>query len=332
MKVPKQLIQSFITSEFSYKKTSTGEYIIHSPFNIDKKGKLYINEETGQWIDFKGGDEDKGSFLSFVKKYLDLPSNSEALKYLITNYSVGDTSFKEEVKELTKPVEAIETFLKNDKPVFFTNPSELGIFGRRAYRYVISRDIDPYYIPKLGYVFNDKSRYNERIIIPFFENGKMVYFISRAVDPKNPIRYLNIDKLDSKEFVFNIDSVQEGGEVIICEGTFDCMSITRDQSAVCMLSADIGVKQMEKIFAKHPKTIIYVPDKDETGRKKLSSNINKLITYCPYDLEILVYNIPGDYKDFSELKQATGKNYILKKECEKWQPKKELFSNSLFRR
>lgn len=331
MKIPKQLIQNFITSEFDYKKTSTGEYIIHSPFNTDKKGKLYINEETGQWIDFKGGDDDKGSFLTFVRKYFDLSNNSEALKYLISNYSLGDSSFEEEIKEVIKPNEIIDSFLSKDKPVFFTNPNELGIFGRKAYNYVLSRKLEPEYLSKLGYVFNDKSRYNGRIIIPFYENDRMVYFISRAIDPKNPIRYLNIEKLDSKEFVFNIDSIQEGGDVIICEGTMDCMSITKDQSAICMLSADIGIKQMEKIFSKHPKTIIYVPDKDITGEKKLKSNINKIITYCPYDIEILIYDIPGNYKDLNELKIATGKNYILKKECKKWEPKKELFSNSLFR-
>ena len=64
MKIPSSLIQSFVTTEFNPKTTSSGEYVIHSPFYDDKKGKLYINKESGVWIDFKGGGIFRLIFLS----------------------------------------------------------------------------------------------------------------------------------------------------------------------------------------------------------------------------------------------------------------------------
>ena len=97
------------------------------------------------------------------------------------------------------------------------------------------------------------------------------------------------------------------------------MSITAEQAATCLLSADVGTKQLEKIFDKEPKTIIYVPDQDETGIKKMNSNIKKILTYCPYSgLDIYIYNVPKGCKDLNDMKIKTGKNYILKKECTKY--------------
>lgn len=322
MKIPSSLIQSFMTSEFSPRLTSSGEYVIHSPFVDDRKGKLYVNKDTGQWIDFKASgtrttENTQGSFLLFVKEYLGFNTNNEAIKYLVDNYNFKIEEKKEETNQNDERKEVLKNLIIKDGLKIFNDGSNLGAFGKKAYDYVLSRKLDSSYYPKLGYVFNSNSRYNKRVVVPFFEDGKMVYFITRAIDPKNIIRYMNPDKLDSKEYVFNIDKINE--DVILCEGVFDAMSITKDQPATCLLSADIGVKQLGKIYEKKPKTIIYVPDQDETGIKKMQKNINKIITYCPYQgLNIYIYNIPKECKDLNDMKVKTGKDYILKKECIKY--------------
>ena len=323
MKIPSSLIQNFMTSEFSPKLTSSGEYVIHSPFVNDKKGKLYVNKETGQWIDFKAsGDRStdlfSGSFLVFVREYFGFSTNGEAIRYLIDNYNFElEPKSDEEIKQENDNKKVLKDFILKDGLKLFKDGQNLGMFGRKAYNYALSRKLDESYYPTLGYVFNPKSKFDKRVVVPFFEDGKMVYFLTRAVDPNNPIRYMNPDKLDSKEYVFNIDKINE--EVILCEGTFDAMSITKDQPASCLLSADIGTKQLSKIYEKKPKTIIYVPDQDEVGLKKMQRNINKIITYCPYTgLNIYIYNVPKGCKDLNDMKIKTGKDYILKKECIKY--------------
>lgn len=314
MKIPESLIQTFVTSEFQTKLNSSNEYIIKSPFVDDRKGKLYINKNSGQWIDFKGGGS--GSFLKFVREYMGFNSNNEAVKYLVDNYDFKVDKVLKNEKEDIDAKEILREFILKDRPKLFKE-GNLGIFGQKAFEYVKARNLEDEYYNDLGYIFNPKSKFNERIFIPFFEDYKLVYFITRAVDPKNLIRYMNVPKLDSKNYVFNIDKINE--ETIICEGTFDAMSIVSDQAATCLLSADIGIKQMEKLFDKEVKSIIYVPDNDETGHKKMANNIKKILTYCPYSgLKIYVYNLPDHIKDLNELKIKTGKNYILKKECELW--------------
>jgi hypothetical protein len=310
-----------MTSEFSPKLNSSGEYIIRSPFVDDRKGKLYVNKETGQWIDFKASgsrttDLTSGSFLMFVKEYLGLATANEAIKYLVDNYNFK-TEKEEEKTENTDSKKVLKELIIKDGLKLFGDGKNLGMFGKIAYNYVLERKLDDSYYPRLGYVFNSNSKFDKRVIIPFFENGKMVYFLARSVDPKNLLRYLNPGKLDSKEYVFNIDKINE--EVVLCEGVFDAMSITKDQPASCLLSADIGTKQLSKIYEKKPNTIIYVPDQDETGFKKMQKNINKIIAYCPYSgLNIYIYNVPKGCKDLNDMKVKTGKDFILKKECVKY--------------
>lgn len=323
MKIPSTLIQNFMTSEFSPKLTSSGEYVIRSPFVDDKKGKLYVNKDTGQWIDFKASGDRRtnifsGSFLVFVKEYLGFNTNDEAVKYLVDNYNFKlEPKTEKETKEEIDNKKVLKDFIVKDGLKLFGDGTNLGMFGQMAYKYVLDRKLDPSYYPKLGYVFNPKSKFDKRVVVPFFEDEKMVYFITRTIDPKNMLRYMNPDKLDSKGYVFNIDKINE--EVILCEGVFDAMSITAEQPATCLLSADIGIKQLSKLYEKKPKTIIYVPDQDETGFKKMQKNITKLITYCPYQgLNIYIYNVPSGCKDLNDMKIKTGKDYILKKECTKY--------------
>jgi hypothetical protein len=323
MKIPSTLIQNFMTSEFSPKLNSSGEYVIRSPFVDDKKGKLYVNKETGQWIDFKASGQrtteyTSGSFLLFVKEYFGFSSNSEAIKYLVDNYNFEvEEKTEEEKNQDNEKKKVLRDFIIKDGFKMFNNGENLGLFGQMAYKYVLDRKLDPSYYPKLGYVFNSKSKFDKRVVVPFFEDGKIVYFITRTIDPKNMLRYMNPNKLDSKEYVFNIDKINE--EIVMCEGVFDAMSITADQPTTCLLSADIGVKQLGKIYEKKPKTIIYVTDNDATGHIKMQRNINKIITYCPYQgLNIYIFNVPNGCKDLNDMKIKTGKNYILKKECIKY--------------
>lgn len=233
------------------------------------------------------------------------------------NFVVDINKTKEEKLQDETKRKILLKFIKEEKPKLFGNGEGLIDFGKQAYEYALSRKLDESYYPTLGYINNPGSKYDKRIFIPFFEDDKIVYCITRAVDKDNLIRYLNINTLDSKEYVFNIDKINE--ELIICEGTFDAMSITAEQAATCLLSADVGTKQLEKIFDKEPKIIIYVPDQDETGIKKMNSNIKKILTYCPYSgLDIYIYNVPKGCKDLNDMKIKTGKNYILKKECTKY--------------
>ena len=322
MTIPSNLIINFIQSEFSgVVRTTSGELHFNSPFETtDRKKRCYINEKDGRWTDFKAGLS--GNFLSFVKEYIGLNTNYDAIKYLVDNYSF---EYSEEIKDerTINEKEIIYNFLKTNRPILFKDGKNLDEFGKKAYQYVLDRKLNEEYYYTMGYIHKPGSIYDNRVFIPFFENGKLVYCLNRSIDPKNQLRYLNISDLDSKQYVFNIDKIND--EVVICEGVFDAMSITSDQPATCLMSADVGNKQLEKLYNKRVKNIIYVPDNDKTGHKKMLTNIKKIIQYCPYDLNIYTFDVPNDCKDLNDMKIKHGKDYILKKECTK-------FGESVFNR
>ena len=327
MKIPSSLIQNFITSEFTPKLNSSGEYIIRSPFNHDTKGKLYLNKDTGQWIDFKGTENDSGGFLKFVMMYLGI-GYREAINYLVSNYNlITPQKTEEEKKEETNNKNILKEFIINAKPRLFRDGTNLTESGKKAYEYILGRKLEEEYYPKLGYCECPGTMYDKRVFIPFYEDKKIVYGITRSIEKDTKYRYINLPKLNSKDYVFNIDNVVDS--CVICEGTMDAMSLVPDMGAIAMLSADFGIKQMEKIFDREARKIIYVPDQDKTGLAKMDRNIKKIIQYCPYyGLEIYVYDVPEGCKDLNDMKIKTGKNYILKNECHRYGD--NLFERSIF--
>ncbi len=57
MKIPERLLLQFLSSNFTIKKTSSGEIRINSPFSQDKKYHLYIEPKKGVFNDFKTGEK-----------------------------------------------------------------------------------------------------------------------------------------------------------------------------------------------------------------------------------------------------------------------------------
>ena len=315
-KLPPELLLNFFESEFTIKKTSDPKEIrINSIFEKDSKYHCYINLDKGVYCDYKVSGEDigSGSVLKLMKEYLNVDSTRGVLEYIIINY--GSAKQRKVLEEKPKS-NVIETFLKEDKPQRIGGNT--GVYCNIVRGYLEKRKISERYIDKMMYVLNDDSRYDKRVIIPYFENGEFVYFQARSLEKDAKLRYINPTGIDTKEFVFNIDDIND--ELIICEGPFDAMSMD-EQAATCMCSGDLGVKQIEKIVKKKPNYIIYARDNDATGERTLKKNISKLIMYG-YDKPIYLYDMPNTIKDLNELKVKTGKNFILKKECRLYTPTK----------
>jgi DNA primase len=111
--------------------------------------------------------------------------------------------------------------------------------------------------------------------------------------------------------------MEDCGTIVIAEGLMDILSLD-NQIGFPILSAHLSKTQLIKLFEKLPKKIILVPDTDKTGKETLQRNIDLIYTYKPASIktEILIYNIPDEYKDLNEMKIKTGKNYIDDNECE----------------
>ncbi len=310
-KIPSGIIENFIFSNFSEaKKTSSGEIHINDPISNDNKLRLYINPEKSMF--FNQREQIGGNFSGFVAEYLGI-SHTEVASLLIREYSS-----KEDLKGL-KIKEIVEVKKELDLPeglVFFENKPD-GLFRNKAAKYLRQRGIP---LDGLGYVYKTHSEFHKRIFIPFYENGRIVYFLARAFDGSK-LRYKNPKNVSASNVVFNIDKIED--EVFIFEGVFDAMSL-KSQVATCMLSSNLKREQAIKILDRMPERIIFVLDNDqkpETRKiieKNLHKNINLLMKLKSFSLNLKIYTFrpPEEYKDFNDYYVATGTDFINLDDCE----------------
>lgn len=313
LRIPEKLLFSFLREHFTIKETSTGEIRINSPFTQDKKFHCYIDPKQGLFNDFKSGEN--GRVEKLIAEFLDINENN-VLYHLIKEYGAGvpilekETKQEEEKKQLIIP-----------EGITFFSEKNLSFIGKKALSYLKKRKLSNDVIENLGYIYNENSEFNNSIFIPFYENGELVYFITRDFTGTSKLRYKNPTGFNSKEFVFNYDKL--GETILICEGVFDAMSIDSPK-ATCLLSADLNKIQASKIIEKIPKNIIFVPDNDKTGERTLLNNIQMLKKYKPpsVNFKIYIYRLPNGIKDLNELRVKEGKNNINISECEEYNNKK----------
>lgn len=321
--IPPHIIENFIYSNFSdIKVTSTQEWHFNSPFSNDSKKRLYIEPSTGKWFDQK--EQRGGNFLTFVSEYLDVPVR-EATRILIQEYNtISNISSNIKLNEVVQ----VHKELELPKSLTFFAERNSGFIYNRALNYLKSRKIN---YSELGYVYDQDSPYHERIFIPFYENGRIVYFQTRTFTD-HPLRYKNPSGISAVDKVYNIDKIEK--EIFIFEGVFDALSL-KHQIGTCLLNSSLSREQAIKILDKGVEDIIFVPDNDPNPKTKktIERNLNKAINllkkYTPYsiNLTIRIFRLPKDIKDFNEYVIETGKDFIDKEECEVYNKKEEVFRN-----
>ena len=318
-------IESFLYNNFPEVKIANGEDEFHfnSPFYSDSKMRLYVNSKTGYWFDQKlqsGGKRFEG----FIKEYLDIEFK-DAVELLEKEYS--PLAFAEKKEEEKKEIVSDLSEFKHFKEIIVKEDGSYKAVESRAIRYLISRGINP-----LGLFYCDKkdNKFFNRIIIPFYEEGEVTYFIARSLDSNNKMRYLNPKGLKSADKIFNFDKIEE--EVFIFEGVFDALSLN-EQVGTAILTNLIREGQVDKILKKEKlKRIIFVPDKDEDPKirllimKNLKRGIDLIKSRKAYkrEMEFYIYNLPEGYNDFNDYSVSEKVNKIELKDCEKYDETKFL--------
>jgi len=138
--------------------------------------------------------------------------------------------------------------------------------------------------------------FRDRVIIPFYQDGKVVGYTGRKVKPGNP-KYLT----DSQNgYVFNLDrQVWNRQYVIVVEGQFDAIAI----DGVAIMTNEPNDAQIARLTALN-KEIIVVPDRDRPGAKMLKSAIANgwSASLPPWG---------DDIKDVADAVKKYGRLYVL---------------------
>lgn len=138
--------------------------------------------------------------------------------------------------------------------------------------------------------------YRDRVIIPFYYQGKVVGWTGRKINEGKP-KYLTKTQ---PGYVFNLDSQHYDRKfVIVVEGQFDAIAI----SGVAIMHNDPNEVQCARINSLN-KEVIVVPDRDKAGSKILKSAIEHgwSVSLPPWGDSI---------KDVSDAVKQYGKIYTL---------------------
>lgn len=106
--------------------------------------------------------------------------------------------------------------------------------------------------------------YQHKIIMPFLDNGRIIYLQGRRADDQHP-RYLQIKRPVP---LFNTDTlkdIKKGDKIYLCEGVFDAMMLEQEgYKAVAILGVNNFKPEMTGLFK--GLEVILCLDNDESGK------------------------------------------------------------------
>jgi hypothetical protein len=287
----RQQIEQFLIDEgFSdYKeRTEKGEFLINSPFVRDLKKKLGISySKGGVWNCFKSGNH--GSWWSFVRIIKGFDSNKESQIWFLRNYFTMD-QIKLNLLISGKQVEVPEVEEKDPQfgdyilPLNFNKDQiYINYLKKRYFNEDILKDLK---------IFVDHK--DKRVVFPVYENNKLIFYAARAINPDNPIRWLN-SKGSSFHPIWNLENVRD--EIWIFEGIFDAVRVW--PKGVAIFGLNMHDEQIRKILDKNPYKIVVVLDDDSYGfmaKKRVADRFASLHS------NVWVHIMKNDkFKDFGEM-------------------------------
>lgn len=155
-----------------------------------------------------------------------------------------------------------------------------------------------------NYYLSSDPDYRDRLIIPFYKRGKLIYWQARSFIDGVKQRYLNppvnSENNDKSIIIFNVDELDKYDNKIlfVVEGVFDAIPI----NGIALLGSTITEQQMEMLMSSK-RELVFVIDKDKNGFKLG----NKVL-----DVGWKITLLSGNYKDVSEAVGSFGKLWVTK--------------------
>lgn len=222
----------------------------------------------------------------------DLSNFNEEINY----NSVKSEKPKEIEKSDTLPKDSINLFDKKQILYYKDNP-----IVKKGVEIIVSRRLDKAINRPLSFYISlvDKT-HNNRLIIPFYDNKKIIYYQSRSIDALDT-RPKYLSKIGSEKSLYGIDNINITLEYIfLLEGPIDAMFV-KNGVAVAGINESVSsnftntqINQLKK-YPLHKK--IWVLD------NQLTDNASRVKTKKLLDAGETVFIWPkslSDYKDINE--------------------------------
>lgn len=181
-----------------------------------------------------------------------------------------------------------------DDAIKITDITNFDKYNMAVLEYMSSRnlnidDTDYYWSPSIGY--------RDRLIIPFYYEGRIVGWTGRSVLPDKKPKYLTEVQ---PGFVYGLDEQRpQKSFAIVCEGQIDAIHIEG-----CALGGSEISDQQAMLLNRLQKQIIVVPDRDKAGSKLVERAIE-------LGWSVSLPNWPMDLNDIGDVVNRHGRLYAL---------------------
>jgi hypothetical protein len=134
--------------------------------------------------------------------------------------------------------------------------------------YLLNRKVD---LDKYHFYFNLDERFKDRIIIPFYRAGKLIYWQARSILKDEKKRYDNAP-VGREAVIFNFEKLSLFSQepLFVTEGAFDAMMF----DGIAILGSKLTEAKIE-LLKKSNRKLIFIIDKDDNG-KQLADKVLKL--------------------------------------------------------
>jgi len=222
------------------------QYSYECPLCNDHKERLFINVDRGKF--FCHHCDAGGTIVTFIALFSNITWKQSLDIYReYQGYEIAlPESIEDEIHSMLIELPQIEipkyVHPLPDEMIFMDDAR--GKAGNEAWQYLKSRGVSMDTCLSQGIGYCAEGKYANRIIMPDFEDGELVYWQARTwePEPKNKLlkkyfrKVLNpsldeeqIDQgivaIDKSEVVSNMDYIKELGMAVVCEGRFDSYTI-----------------------------------------------------------------------------------------------------------
>lgn len=226
--------------------TSKGlQYSYNCPFCNDHKPRMFVN--VGKQVYYCHHCQATGTLITFISEYARIPWK-EALKIYrdYAGYSIQlPESLEDEIYSRLFAEDLEVEKVPYDLPEEFISMEDAtGKKGDEAYRYLRGRGIDVNTMVRQHIGYCPEGKYKDRIIMPDFEGGDLIYWQARTWHKEPKKKHLKkfyrktlnpslseeqvkkgIRAYDKSDVISNIDLIEDAGMAVICEGRFDSYTI-----------------------------------------------------------------------------------------------------------
>lgn len=144
-------------------------------------------------------------------------------------------------------------------------------------KYNLNQDAYPFYLSTGKVGKDDDIRISAhvkalagRIIIPFFKNGRLIYYQARSMEPNPAKKYLNME-VPKTSIIFNMDQLHRNYDrpLYVFEGAFDAMHV----NGVAVMENSMTQNQIE-LLNRSPRQKIIVPDRKGDSKKLVQQGLD----------------------------------------------------------